>query len=82
MYSCSLADPLRVVFDRIVNAFNKSGATRSVKLDIYKVFAGFNILVFFTKSSFMEFQVEYLTLFCYFSEVDDSSMVLRWVSLV
>lgn len=71
MYSCSLADPLTVVFNRIVNAFNKSGATRSVKLDIYKVFAGFNILAFFTKSSFMEFQVRCSALYCHFL-VEDS----------
>ena len=36
--SRSTADLLTVVSDRIVRAFNKSGATRGVALDISKVF--------------------------------------------
>ena len=36
--SRSTADLLTVVSDRIAKAFNKSGATRAVALDIYKVF--------------------------------------------
>ena len=37
-YSRSTADLLPVVFDRIVRAFNRSGATRAVTLDISKAF--------------------------------------------
>ena len=36
--SRSIADPLTVVSDRISRAFNRSGATRAVALDISKVF--------------------------------------------
>ena len=34
----SSADPLTVVSDRIARAFNRSGATRAVALDISKTF--------------------------------------------
>ena len=43
-YGCrssrSTADLLTAVSDRIAKAFNKSGATRAVALDIYKAFDG------------------------------------------
>ena len=38
--SRSTADLLTVVSDRIARAFNRSGATRAVALDISKVFDG------------------------------------------
>ena len=59
--SRSTADLLTVVSDRIARAFNRSGATRAVALDISKAFdrvwhAGLH----------MEFQVRYLALFLLF----------------
>ena len=36
----STADLLTFVFDRIARAFNKSGATRTVALDLFKAFDG------------------------------------------
>ena len=61
--SRSTADLLTVVSDRIARAFNRSGATRAVALDISKAF---DMLVFFTNLSLMEFQVRYLALFLLF----------------
>ena len=59
--SRSTADLLTVVSDRIARAFNRSGATRAVALDML-----FGMLVFFTNLSLMEFQVRYLALFLLF----------------
>ena len=67
--SRSTADLLTVVSDRIARAFNRSGATRAVALDISKAFYRFAMLVLFTNLSLMEFQVRYLTLFL-FSVID------------
>ena len=70
--SRSTADLLTVVSDRIARAFNRSGATPAVALDIYiRLLAGFGMLVFFTNLSLMEFQVRYLNLFLLFSVTDD-----------
>ena len=68
--SQSTADLLTVVSDRIARAFNRSGATRAMALDILKVFAGFGMVVYFTKLGLGEFQVRYLALFLLFSVVD------------
>ena len=57
--SRSTADLLTVVSDRIARAFNRSGATRSVALDISLPKAGFGMVVFLTNLSLMEFQVRY-----------------------
>ena len=57
--SQSTADVLTVVSDRIARAFNKSGATRPVALDIFKALTGFGMLVHFTNLSLTEFQVRY-----------------------
>ena len=64
--SRSTADLLTVVSDRIARAFNRSGATRAVALDISKALTEFGMLVFFTNLSLMEFQVRYLALFLLF----------------
>ena len=69
--SRSTADLLTVVSDRIARAFNRSGATRAVTLDISKAFdrvwhAGL-------LHKLMEFQVRYLALFLLFSVIDISS---------
>ena len=69
--SRSTADLLTVVSDRIARAFNRSGATRAVALDISKALAGFGMLVFFTNLSLTEFQVRYSALFLLFSVIDD-----------
>ena len=61
--SRSTADLLTVVSDRIVRAFNRSGATRAAALKISKAF---DMLVFFTNLSLMECQVRYLALFLLF----------------
>ena len=65
--SRSTADPLTVVSDRIARAFNRSGATRTIALDISKAF---DMLVFFTNLSLIEFQVRYLALIPLFSIID------------
>ena len=69
--SRSTADLLTVVSDRIARAFNRSGATQAVALDISKAFdrvwhAGL-------LHKLMEFQVRYLALFLLFSVIDISS---------
>ena len=56
-----------VVSDRISRAFNRSWATQTVALHYSRFLEGFSMLVFFTNSSLMEFQVEYLVLFHLFS---------------
>ena len=73
--SRSTADLLTVVSDRIVRTFNRSGATRAMALDISKVYAGFDMVVYFTNSGLGEFQVRYLALFLLFSVVD----VCEWL---
>ena len=64
------ADFLTVASDRIARAFNRSGATRAIALDISKVFAGFGMVVYFINLGLGEFQVRYLVLFLLFSVVD------------
>ena len=54
--SRSTADLLTVVSDRIARAFNRSGATQAVALDIYPgLSTEFRMLVFLTSLSLMEF---------------------------
>ena len=65
--SQSTADLLTVVSDRIARAFNRSGATRAVALDISKTFG---MLVYFTNSRVMESQVRYLAVFLLFLVID------------
>ena len=66
--SQSMAHLLTVGSDRIARAFNRSGATQAVAIDISKAFG---MLVFFTNLSLMEFQVRYLTLLPLFSVIDN-----------
>ena len=54
------------MFDRIAGAFNRSGATRAVALDITKASTEFGMLIFFTNLGLMEFQFRYLALFLLF----------------
>ena len=68
--SQSTEDLLTVVSDRIARAFNRSGATRAMALDISKAFAGFGMVIYFTNLGLGEFQVRYLALFLLFSVVD------------
>ena len=69
--SRSTADLLTVVSDRIARAFNRSGATRAVALDISKAFNRVWHARLFTNLSLMEFQVRYSALFLLFSVIDD-----------
>ena len=70
--SRSTADLLTVVSDRIARAFNRSGATRAVALDISKAFDRvWHAGPLFTNLSLMEFQVRYSALFLLFSVIDD-----------
>ena len=52
--SRSTLDLLTFVSDRIAMAFNRTGATRAVPLDISKLSTDFGMLVFFTNLSLME----------------------------
>ena len=54
--SQSTADLLTVVYDRIARAFNRSGATRAVALDISKAFDRVGMLVFITDLSLTVFR--------------------------
>ena len=66
--SRSTADLLIVVSDRISRAFNRSGATRAVALDISKAFDRiYGMLISFTNLGLMKFQVRYLAVFLLFS---------------
>ena len=70
--SQSTADFLTVVSDRIAWTFNRSEATWGVALNIYpRLLTGFDMLVYFTNLSLMEFQVRCLALFFLFSVIDD-----------
>ena len=68
--SQSTSDLLTVVSGRIVRAFNRSGATQTVVLDISKAFDRVWHAVLLHKLSLREFQVRYLVLFLFFSVVD------------
>ena len=68
--SRSTADLLTVVSDRIARAFNRSGPTRAVALDISKAFDRVWHAGLLHKLSLMEFQVRYLALFLLFSVID------------
>ena len=67
--SQSTADLLTVVSDRIARAFNRSGATPAVALDISRLSTEFSMLIFFTNLGLMGFQVRYLALFLIFSVI-------------
>ena len=67
----STADLLPVVSDRIARAFNRSGATRAVPLEISKAFRKVWHVCHLHKRSLMEFQVRYLALFCLFPVIND-----------
>ena len=71
----STADLLTVVSDRIARAFNRSGATRAVALDISKAFdrvwhAGLLHKLNASLHILMEFQVKYLVVFLLFSVIE------------
>ena len=65
--SPSTADLLTVVSDRIANVYNRSGLLKLWHLIYPMLFVGFSMLVFFTNSNLVEFQVGYLALFRRFS---------------
>ena len=67
--SRSTTDLLTVVSDRVDRAFNRSGATPTVALDL-RLSTGFGMLVFLTNLSLMKFQVRYLALFPLFSVIN------------
>ena len=72
--SQSFADLLTVASDRIAMAFNRSGATWAVALDISQAFDRVWHAVFFTNLSLMEFQVRYLAVFLVIPLIDS----LEW----
>ena len=78
--SQSAIDLLTVTLDRIAKVFNWSGAAPAVALIHLKVFKGFCMLVFFTNSSLMEFQVRYLLLFPHFWVIDNFK--LFWMGIL
>ena len=65
--SRSTADLLTVVSDRIANVYNRSGLLKLWHLIYPRLFVGFSMLVFFTNSNLVEFQIGYLALFRRFS---------------
>ena len=69
--SWSTANLRTVVSDVIARAFNRSGATWAVALDISKTFDRvWHAGVLQKRKSFMEFQVRYLAFFLLFSVID------------
>ena len=68
--SWSTADLLTVVSNRIARAFNRSGATRAVALDISKAFDRVWHAGLLHKRKSYGFQVRYLALFLLFSVID------------
>ena len=66
----STADFLIVASDSIAWGFNKSVANRTVAFHYLRLLAEFGRLVFFTNSSLIEFQIEYLALFYLFSLIN------------
>ena len=77
--SPSTADLLRVVSDRITNVYNRSGLLKLWHLIYPMLFVGFSMLVFFTNSNLVEFQVGYLALFRRFSVT--SSLGWFWMEI-
>ena len=73
--SWSTSDLLTVKSDRIVWAFDRSGATVAVAPDISKAF---DMLVFFANLSLQDFQARYLALFCLFSVIDGFKWFWMW----
>ena len=69
--SPSTADLLTVISDRIARAFNRSGATPAVALEISKAFDRVWLAGLLHKLKFMEFQVRYLALSLLFSVIDN-----------
>ena len=67
----STVDLLTVVFGRFARAFNRSGATRAVAIDISKAFDRVWHAGLLHKLSLTEFQVRYLALFLLFSVIGD-----------
>ena len=68
--SRSAADLLTVVSDRTARAFNRSGDTRAVALDISKAFDRvWHAYLLHKLKSYIEFQVRYLALFLLFSVI-------------
>ena len=65
--SQSTADFLTVASDSIAWGFDKSRASHTVAFHYLRLLTEFGRLVFFTNSSLMEFQIEYLALFYLFS---------------
>ena len=68
--SQSTADLLTVLSYSIAKAFNRSGATRVVALDISKAFNKVWHTGILHKLKSMKFSVRYLGLFCLFSVID------------
>ena len=66
-FSRSTTDLLTVVSDRIAWAFNRSGATQTVALNISKAFDRCGVPVVFTNIGLVEFQVRYMAYF-FFSQ--------------
>ena len=75
--SRSTADLLTVVSDRIARAFNRSGATRAVALDISKAFDRVWRAGLLRKLKSYEFLVRYLALFLLFLVI--GSFGLFWM---
>ena len=75
--SRSTADLLTVVSDRIARAFNRSGATRAVALDISKAFDRVWHAGLLRKLKSYEFLVRYLALFLLFLVI--GSFGLFWM---
>ena len=68
--SRSTTDPLAVVPDRISRAFNRSGATQAVALDISKAFERVRHAALLQKRKSYGISVRYLALFLLFSVID------------
>ena len=77
-FSRSNIDLMTVASDKITRACSNSGATQILALD--RAVTEFDMLIFFTNVSLMEFWVRYLTLLCLFSVI--GSLECFWIGSI
>ena len=74
-----LVDRLKVVADRIAEAFNTPYTTPIVSLDITTILIGFGMLIFFTSLTLMNFPISFSALVLHFSLI--YSTVWMWMGI-
>ena len=77
--SGSTVDRLKVVADRIAEAFNTPHTTPIIPFDITTILIGFGMLIFFTSLSLLNFPISFSALALHFSII--YSTVWMWIGI-